>query len=155
VRGGPPHVSRDASVTIQGFDPATGKTVWSFDAGRNIGLMSLLTIPPRLDQDTIVVGDGAQRVALNLRNGSHRPVSATAAAWCEGMILYRLSHTAYYGGKGGQYAGAGGLFACSADGHRRATPAKLPGLVRAVGATADGMTGWTDTNGTVRAQPSP
>src|SRR5439155_22046098 len=71
--GGAVHISADASVTIQGFDPATGRTRWSFDAGRNTGLLSGRFFPARLDQDTIVLRDGSRRlVALNLRSGSAR-----------------------------------------------------------------------------------
>ena len=145
--GGAPKISAGASITIQGFDPATGRTTWSFNAGRNIGLISELAVPPRIDEDTIVLREGPQRlVALDLRNGSHHPVSPTAAAWCEATPLYRLSNSQYYGGKSGQYVGQHTLFACTADGHRRPVPAGAPALVKDIGATADGITAWTDSS---------
>ncbi len=152
--GGTPHISGDASVTIQGFDPATGRTIWSFDAGRNTGLLGGQFFPARLDDDTIVLRDRSRRlVALNLRSGSHRAVSSSAAAWCERTLTYHLSNAAYYHGKSGMYVGQAGLFACTADGRRHNIPARIPALISEIGAKADGITAWTDTNA-VRAAPA-
>ncbi len=152
--GGTPHISGDASVTIQGFDPATGRTIWSFDAGRNTGLLGGQFFPARLDEDTIVLRDRSRRlVALNLRSGSHRAVSSSTAAWCERTLTYRLSNAAYYRGKSGMYVGQAGLFACTADGRRHNVPARVPALISEIGAKADGMTAWTDANA-VRAAPA-
>jgi len=148
-----PHFSADASVTIQGFSPRTGRTVWSFDAGRNLGLLEQISVPARIDANTIVVRDGAKGlVALDLRNGSHHPVSATALGWCEKTLLYHLSNASYYQGKSGLYVGQDSLFMCAANGQARTGTPKVTALVKSIGATAGGMTAWTDAN-TVRAEP--
>jgi outer membrane protein assembly factor BamB len=152
--GGAPHVSADASVSIQGFDPATGRTSWSFDAGRNAGLISGQFFPARLDPDTIVLRDRSRRlVALNLRTGSPRAVSPATAGWCERTLTYRLSNAGYYQGKSGMYVGQAGLYACTVDGRRHGIPARIPLLISEIGAKTGGMTAWTDTNA-VRAAPA-
>ena len=152
--GGAPHVSADASVTIQGFDPTTGRTSWSFNAGRNAGLISGQFFPARLDPDTIVLRDHSRRlVALNLRTGSPRDVSSATAGWCERTLTYRLSNAGYYRGKSGMYVGQAGLYACTVDGRRHSLPVRIPLLVSEIGAKTGGMTAWTDTNA-VRAGPA-
>jgi outer membrane protein assembly factor BamB len=144
---GSPQISQDASLTIQGFDPATGRTLWAFDAGRNTGLISGQLVPPRTDTDTIVVRDRAGRlVALNLRTGSSRRFRSSRTGWCRSTITYRLSNSVYYGGKSGQYVGQAGLYACTGNGGRISTPRRVPDLVRRIGAAAEGIVAWADTN---------
>jgi hypothetical protein len=154
VAGGAPKVSPDAAATLQGFDPATGRTAWSFDAGRNIELMSEQGVPPRLAADTIAIkGPAGRAVALDLATGKTSGLPAHAVAWCQTTIQYRLSHTQYYAGKSGVYIGQNALFACTADGRRLAVPGRPPSFVGAIGATTAGMTAWTDA-AAVHGQPS-
>jgi outer membrane protein assembly factor BamB len=154
VHGGTPRFSPDASVTLEGFDLATGKTRWSFNAGRNTRLMTGLSVPARIDSNTIAISDRrGQLFALDVRTGATRPIRATLRAWCEKTILYHLAHTGYYGGQGGLYVGQAGLSPCTASGQRSPQPATIPSLVRDIGATTSGITAWTD-NHTVHAEPS-
>jgi hypothetical protein len=146
MSGAAPKFSSGASVTLQGFDPETGKTRWAFKAGFNGGLVSGQLIPARIDVDTIVLRDRAGRlVGLNLRTGSSRPVSPSRAGWCRKVITYQLSGSAYYGGKSGQYVGQSGLYPCTGTGRRLATPANVPALVGRIGASSAGIVAWTDT----------
>jgi outer membrane protein assembly factor BamB len=102
---------------------ATGKTRWSFDAGRNTRLMGGLSLPPRIDSTTIAISDRrGQLFALDLRTGATRLIRATLRAWCGKTILYHLAHTGYYGGQGGLYVGQGGISPCTASGGRGAEP---------------------------------
>ena len=153
LSGGPPKISADASLTIQGFDPETGKTMWSFDTGRNTGLMSGQLIPARIDDDTIAMHNRTGRlVALNLRNGSSHPISS-ATGWCRKTITYRLSHTVYYRGGGGEYVGQAALYPCTSSGTRIATPATIPALVSRIGTDTAGIVAWTDTNAVHATRP--
>ena len=151
--GGKPVVSRNASVTIQGLNLRTGKTRWSFAAGRNLKLMTAQGALPLLGPTTIVLKRGGREIALDLRNGKTRTAGSGAPAWCQRTIVYRLSHTAYYAGGGGRYAGQEAIYPCTIAGHRRALAAAVPPVVGLFGATTDGMTAWTDT-GAVHARPS-
>lgn len=151
--GGKPKVSPNASVTIQGFVPRSGKTVWSFKAGRNIGLMSGTVLPPQISSTAIALKTHSGWVALDLRSGKARRVPPSRYAWCQRIINYKLAHTTYYGGKGGAYTGQQALFPCTIAGRRTAAPRTVPGFVRRLGATTGGMTAWTDTR-SVHALPS-
>ncbi len=153
VSSGQPVIPANVSVALQGFVPATGKTRWSFAAGRNLSLLKGV-VPPRIDDTTIVLtkpGEGL--VALDLSTGKSRPIAASASAWCERPITYRLAKSDYYRGKIGMYIGQSALFPCSAGGPRVNGLAAVPAFVAKVGAHAGGMTAWTDSTA-VHAVPS-
>jgi hypothetical protein len=153
INGGKPTVSRDAAVSIQGFNPVSGKAEWSFNAGRNIPLLTLRGALPQVGATSIVLKTGSGSVALDLRTGKTSHLRATSRAWCQRTILYHLAHAAYYGGRRGLYVGGESLFPCTLGARRVATPAKLPGLVRLIGAGTDGITAWVDA-GAVHGRPS-
>lgn len=143
--GGIPKVSHDASATLQGFDPATGRTIWSFAAGRDVQLMSDEGVPPLLGKDVIALRSPSGRiVGLDLARGKTSTVLAHRAAWCETTIRYRLSHAQYYAGKSGVYVGQSALHPCTADGRHAAIPARPPSFVGAIGSHTAGMTAWSD-----------
>ncbi|HKD94733.1 MAG TPA: PQQ-binding-like beta-propeller repeat protein [Gaiellaceae bacterium] len=152
MNGGFPTVSHDASATIQGFNPVTGKTQWSFKAGRNVYLLADKGSAPETSATTVVLKTPSGYVALNLRTGKAKHLAATTHAWCLKTILYHLSHTIYYAGRG-EYIGQQALYPCTLGTRRAAVPGKLPSLVRLIGASTSGMTAWTDT-GAVYGRPS-
>jgi len=152
MNGGTPKVSHDASATIQGFNPVTGKTEWSFKAGRNVFLLADKGSAPETGAATVVLKTPSGYVALDLRTGKAKHLATRSHAWCLKTILYHLTHTIYYGGRG-EYVGQSGLYPCTLNTRRAALPAKLPSLVRLIGASTGGMTAWTDT-GAVHARPS-
>lgn len=147
ISKGAPRISRDASISIEGFNPATGATTWSFNAGRNTGLISEAVVPARVDEDSIAIrNDEGRLVALNLRTGATRHISSTAHAWCQQTIRYHLTNTGYYGRTSGLFVGQDAVYPCTPDRHRIAQPAHAPALLRRIGATTNGMTAWTDSD---------
>jgi hypothetical protein len=90
--------------------------------------------------------------ALDLRTGHVRRVAAGARGWCRHEITYDLTG-GYYNGRAGQYDGQLALFPCTVNGRRASVPPNVSPLVKTIGATADGVTAWTDTDA-VRAVPA-
>jgi len=152
-RAHPPHgVPPGVTLDLRGFVPATGRTLRTFHAGRDATALEG-DAPPRLDLDTVVLRPAPHElVALDLRSGARRRIAASARAWCRHELAYDL-HGYYYNGRSGQYTGQSALLPCTADGRRSAAPGRVPSLVGAIGATAGGMTAWTDT-GAVHAVPA-
>ena len=79
---GEPRLEPGASVTLEGFDLATGKTIWSFDAGPSVRLVSK-PAPPMVSEDALVLVEPAGRpIELNLVTGARRDLPADVTAWC-------------------------------------------------------------------------
>jgi outer membrane protein assembly factor BamB len=142
-----PHVSADARATLQGFEPSTGKTLWTFAAGHDPGLISGIATPPRIGPETIALRSlSGALVALNLRTGASRRVNPATPAWCSHIIEYRLA-AGYRSGTAGithQYIGQNAIEPCTAAG-RRGAPATP--VSRFVGASIDRLVVWSDRRG--------
>jgi hypothetical protein len=149
---GLPVASRSTRVTLEGFDPATGRTIWRFAAGHDPGLITQKLLPPRLDTKSIALPNGRRgTVALDLLHGNHHAIAPSTAAWCRIPILYK-QRSAYPAGNGAKlttYIGQFALYPCSAQGRRRKTPTVVPSFVTAIGAHSNGLIAWTDTKGVV------
>jgi hypothetical protein len=146
--------SPDATVAIEGFDPATGRTLWHFNAGRSIGLISQSLHTAQTGPERIVLRDRrGGYLELDLRTGARHRVAPTARGWCRGAIFYRqaVPYLAAGGRKITQYVGQGSLFPCLATGKRLPTPARASTLVRDIGATTRGVAAWSDTTGVIAA----
>jgi len=76
-----PKLSPGGDVTIEGFDLATGKTLWSYDAGAD-GALMLGGLPVLSSEVVAVTIPGGGTVALNLVTGEYKPISPETAAWC-------------------------------------------------------------------------
>lgn len=152
VGGGSPTYSRNATAKIQGFNPATGKTIWTFDAGHHMSAVGGGGLP-QIGQNSIVLKTGSSETALNLSTGATRRVRSNARAWCQRTITYKLKHAQYYGGKTGTYVGQSALNPCTVNGVASAIPATVPSFIREEGASADGLTAWTTPNA-VYAKPN-
>jgi hypothetical protein len=147
--------SPDARVTIEGFNPANGRTTWSFDAGRSIGLMTQTLQPPSSGKERVLLRDQAGRyVDLNLRTGAHHVVGATTRAWCRKTITSPQA-LAYVSAKHKYttYIGQASLFPCDATGKRLSIPRRIPPVVGDIGARARGIQAWSDA-GAIVAVPS-
>jgi outer membrane protein assembly factor BamB len=83
--GGSPIYSPNVTAKIQGFDLATGKTIWSFDAGHDVRAFGEGALP-QTGQDSIVLKTGSSATALNLSTGATRRLKSNTRAWCDRMI---------------------------------------------------------------------
>jgi len=148
---GLPVASPSTRVTIEGFDPATGRSKWRYAAGHAAGLVTQRLLPPRIGADSIVLPRGNRLIALDLLHGSTRPIAPAAGAWCRAPVLYR-QRTAYSGANGArltEYIGQFALFPCTARGGGRATRAAPPSFLSTITARSGGVVAWTDKHGVV------
>jgi outer membrane protein assembly factor BamB len=153
--GAPGIVSRDARVTVEGFAPASGRTLWRFDAGRNTGLINLTLTPPQVGLNAVLLtGTGGKLVSLNLASGARSSVSSTAHGWCRKLLTYR--QTVGYKTDVGTfhtYIGQDALVSCGARSrHRLAPPPTVPAWLGGIGARNAGLIAWSDTAGVI-AEP--
>jgi hypothetical protein len=145
-------VSRAARVALQGFEPRTGRTLWTFAAGRDVGLIEGTRPPPQVTAYRVVLRAGGRRlVALDLRNGSTKPLAASARAWCRGLTTYKekIPFNTSIGTSLTVYVGQYSLYPCTAAGKRVPTPKTAPRFVGGIGALAAGTVAWSDPRGVV------
>jgi outer membrane protein assembly factor BamB len=151
--------TRDLDVTVEGFDPATGRTTWSVP----MGAANALTVSarPAIAGPTQVLLDGPSGpVVLDYATGHAEPPAANATFWCMTTMHYDFSppHEAPRGGwlgttrYGWTYKRRGGELASLCDDQRRGAIA-LPSIAAtmaagahigsyAIIATADGYLGF-------------
>jgi outer membrane protein assembly factor BamB len=139
-------LSPDGTVTIEGFDLATGKTIWSYDAGSDGDL--LMGLSPVIGSEVVALPakSSGEMVALNLVTGKHEPVSPTAAGWCASSVQYKTQVPYPKPGGGTLYEreAASGYEPCDASGDTTASfPAKVPSFA---GITVDGLTVTSDSS---------
>jgi outer membrane protein assembly factor BamB len=143
-------ISRDARAVVQGFALPSGRTLWSFDAGRNVGLIAGTLLPPRTGPQTIVIRDGrGQLREVNLERGTRRAVPPDTVGWCRTPMDYR-QNIGYEidGNEITRYTGQQALYPCAAStGQRVAVPSKLPPFLRDIGARSGNLIIWSDTSG--------
>jgi outer membrane protein assembly factor BamB len=139
-------MSPGGTVTIEGFDLATGKTIWSYDAGSNVGLLDG-QLPPVMGSEVVALPakSSGDMVALNLATGKHAPVSPTAAGWCASSVRYKTQVPYPKPGGGSQYEreASSGYEPCDASGDSVSSPAKVPSFA---GITVDGLTVTSDSS---------
>jgi hypothetical protein len=142
-----PHVSPNARATLQGFAPSTGKTLWTFAAGHNTGLLSGIATPPQIGPEVIALRSSSGVLAtLNLRTGASRRVNAATPAWCSHIIEYRLA-AGYRSGAAGtthQYIGQTALEPCTAAGRSAEAPTPVS---RFVGPSIGRLVVWSERRG--------
>jgi outer membrane protein assembly factor BamB len=139
-----PRLSPGGNVTIEGFDLATGKTLWSYDAGSDVALVDQM--PPLIGPEIVALPrSGDQMVALNLATGKHRLVSSAAVGWCASSVVYKTK-VGYPNGSGGttyQRLGASGFEPCTASGDTTSEPASVPSFA---GVVVGGLTVTSDSS---------
>jgi hypothetical protein len=139
---------RNAHVSVEGFDPASGRTLWTFDAGRDLGLITFRRLPPQLGATTVVLHGKKGLTAIDLAGGTWHAVAPTVPGWCSEPMLYKLR----FGGRSSLYVGQFALFACSANGKRLARPSRAPGFIGAIAARTDALIVWSSRNGVSAAR---
>jgi outer membrane protein assembly factor BamB len=141
-----PQASPDEHTVIEGFAPATGRTLWTFDAGHDPGFLAPTTPPAQLAAYTVMLtAPDGRLVALNLTNGSTRPVPSAAVAWCRSLVTYNIDKHVYIGQPS--------MFPCNDQQHSVPTPTRVPSFVGAIGASADGLVAWSESSAVVAAPP--
>lgn len=82
--------SKDASLTLEGFDPATGRITWRLPAGHIADLM----------RGDVAIGDAhhllvstpqARKLVVDLRNGATAAPAAGQAFWCGHANFFRIA----------------------------------------------------------------
>jgi outer membrane protein assembly factor BamB len=123
---------RNADVILEGFDPATGRTRWSWRAGAVRGLVLDWTNDVDLDTSVIRVDDRTYlirtphsgTVLLDLRTGP-RPVRGTPTAWCDDSKFHlyyddRIADREFFRRPQPEW------WPCDAQGRRVALPGAIP-----------------------------
>lgn len=84
-----PKISPGGNVVVEGFNLATGKTLWSYDAGADASLADNQA-PPLLGAHVVALpAPGGGMTAVNLATGTRRPVSPATSAWCKSPVTYQ------------------------------------------------------------------
>ncbi len=83
-----PRLEAGAAVMLEGFDLATGKTIWSFDSGTDVRLVTSQS-PPLVSEDALaLVEPGGKPFGLSLLTGARRGLPADVVAWCRASTSY-------------------------------------------------------------------
>jgi hypothetical protein len=150
AQSGVTSVSPGATVTVEGFDLATGRTVWTFDAGHDTSLISL-SPPAQIGRESVILpGPTGIPTAVDLTTGATHPVPTATVAWCQAPTTYTVN-TPYQAGNGNSistYTGDFDTFPCNPAGHPAPTPATAP---QYAGATIAGTTAWSQATEVIAA----
>jgi hypothetical protein len=143
-------LSRGAHGVLEGFDPATGRTTWRFDAGRNVGLLTYTKLPALTGRTQVLLSDAAgHKVLLDLATGHTTKPDTHTDAWCRDDTTYHLRKRPYgaVGDAPQKYVGEDARYRCDSRGHRSADPTHPSAeLVQAL-PTAAGERVWSGPNG--------
>jgi outer membrane protein assembly factor BamB len=130
-------------ITLEGFDPATGRPTWSWHAGAEEGLRTGDDVL-RLDDTTYAVRAGGRSFVLDLDRGAQER-EPPSVGWCFRDEVVEPP-------KQRQVRGVEGYrmetwYACAAGGKAVDVPATAPAFV---GTPVRGVLAWPDENGAVR-----
>ncbi len=142
--------SPGATVIVEGFDLATGKTVWSFDDGHDAALIESSS-PPQADDATVILpGAHGTPTQVDLSTGAQSPVPVAMVAWCTASTTY-YEPTPFRPGNGTSihdYIGNSATFPCDASSHPVAVPSQVPDFAAT---TIGGTAAWSEVNEVVAA----
>jgi outer membrane protein assembly factor BamB len=145
-----PTVSKHASGVLEGFDPRTGRVVWTFGVGRDVDVLSMSPLPSG-EGSTIAVHDSqGHAVLLDLQTGKATPLSKQRRALaCTEQTTYRLTMPYRTARKNvHRHLGQPAVFACNAEGLR--SEGAPPGAASlAMGSSR--LAAWSDTTGVYAA----
>jgi outer membrane protein assembly factor BamB len=146
-------LSPGGDVSIEGFDLATGKTLWSYNAGSDINLA--VGMPPVIGSEVVALPAnkaGGKPIALNLATGKSAPVAPDTPGWCASGVSYttQVHYPTAAGGTTNQRTAASGFKPCDAAGDDLSHPSTVPSFA---GVTVDGLTVTSDSS-EVAASPS-
>ena len=89
TRSGKVTPSKDATLTLEGFDPGTGKATWRHRVG-NLASLAEGNVALK-DADNIVVKTGLKNVVLNLHTGKLSPTSPGEVFWCAKANIFKIN----------------------------------------------------------------
>jgi hypothetical protein len=141
-------ISPGTAVKLEGFDVASGRTRWTFDAGRNVELIENV-VPPQTGESTVILeAEDGSLVSLDLASGARQPVDEGTRAWCLQSTSYTASGPT---GAVDGYRGERAIAPCDARGRPAATGARVPAFVGRIGTTVGGVAVWAAPNGVFAA----
>ena len=146
-----PKLSPGGDVKIEGFNLATGKTRWSYDAGAD-GSLLVGSLPVLGSEVVAVPTPSGGTVALNLATGEHKAISQKSAGWC-GVGADFKTQVGYSNGQGGtayERRGFSGYQPCDALGDDTSGATAVPSFA---GISVDGLT-VTSNSSEVAAVPT-
>ncbi len=138
-------ISSDASVVIEGFDLASGKTLWSFNAGHDVPMMTYAVLASYSAENVVLVPDAAGHlILLNLTNGSTSVAPSGQVMWCQSVKLYNLNQ----GGKSISYTKDPTTYPCDTSGNVISVPSHVPAFI---GANYNGIVAFSKSKEIVAA----
>lgn len=143
-------LSAGPDVAIEGFDLATGKTTWSYDAGTDDSLFD--QAPPLIGPYEVSVPTPAGgSVALDLTTGATSPIGADALLWCQEPSTYTMK-VGYPNSEGRLVTAHNGqptIRPCTSSASFDVPPpATVPSFV---GTVVDGLTVWGEPSEVIAA----
>ena len=147
-----PKLSAGGDVVIEGFNLATGKTMWSYDAGGDGALLE--DLPPVIGNEVVALPVSShEAVALNLTTGKHKLISPETPGWCGSGTTYttKIGYSDGHGGTSYERPASSGYQPCDTLGTTISEPATLPSFV---GITVDGLTVTSDSSEVAAVQES-
>lgn len=123
----------ELDVTVEGFDPTTGRTTWSVPMGAAKGLKDHTTLPSIAGPTQVVLNGPTGPVQLDYASGETRVPTPGATFWCLTFVRYELT-LPYRSRKGTLlYVRPGGTQAAICD-DRGAPATALPSLAATMAA---------------------
>ena len=135
---------RGVTLTLAGFDPATGSTTWSVPVG-NVRALTSGNGVQFIDSDHVVVESTSGRtLSLDTATGSAAPLAPHQRLWCEKTPTYTV--TASKGNPAGGRRTGETLYApCTA--HGATVDGLPPSDPSTIGVTVNGVFVWPSPNG--------
>jgi PQQ-like domain len=147
-----PTLSQGAKIMIEGFDLATGHTLWSVDAGADVDLAQATALP-QVAQEVVILPDttGAPK-RLNLVTGVQSAIPTGTVAFCQASTTYTgPGYPDAQGQSNTDYSGDAVEFPCMPNGESTSVPAKVPTFV---GPSLGGVVAWSESSEIVAAPPA-
>ena len=139
--------SKDATLTLQGFDPATGQITWHQEVG---GLTDLLlgNVAVKDVNHVLVTSRQGQKLVLDLRTGATSDAAPGEVFWCARFNLFKIHPPK---GLSPERVGSSLFAPCNLSGHSVASFAPPPSVA---GATIGQTFVWAAPDG-LRAAKKP
>jgi hypothetical protein len=137
------------AVTVEGFDPETGRTTWSVPVGAAQSLAGEADGLAVASQTSFLIRDGDRPLVLDLVTGATRAPAAGEPFWCRTEVEFQYRE-AYDPNSDEPYERNGGALATPCDAAGRPVDEQpTAGATRTVGASIGSHTAVATTDGVV------